>query len=312
MPMSIIIHGHKSTQGKTTSDYKKSKMKMKGNKTMKKTSKKAIYAEYGIEYKAGKINSPLFGWIRPLLVNGNEKIGKGCYHFSTLPTNRTYIIEIDGTTYDVQGTCPCTCINEKTGKTACYATKGNYNFKSVLRSLAKKTMLCYNDLSFVERAIMAQIKADEIKLCRIHAAGDFFSVKYAEMWAKIASENPNVTFWTYTKNKKAEHVFDELKNANIVKSFLPNGKMNFGHCNHIIEMYRILKASGKRVHICFCGIEKYAGIEPKHCTNCHSCAECDYVLFIEHSTDYEAEKDPLFPDLVKIILAQDDETEKAA
>ena len=41
---------------------------------MKKLSKKEIYAKYGIEYKNGKILAPEFGWIRPLLVNGNQKI----------------------------------------------------------------------------------------------------------------------------------------------------------------------------------------------------------------------------------------------
>ena len=274
---------------------------------MKKT-KAMIYAENGIQYRGrdGKILSPEFGYIRPLLVNGNAKIGKGAYHFSTLPTNRTYNIDIDGRDYSVKGTCPCTCM-DKDGKTACYATKGNYNFKSVVRSLAKKTVLCYDFLDFVERAITAQIEADKIQLCRIHAAGDFFSIEYAMMWRRIAERFPAVTFWTYTKNKACESAFDGMENANIVKSFLPNGKMNFGHCDHIIAMYHVLKNSGKRVHICFCGIEKFAGIEPRHCTDCHGCAENDYVLFIEHSTDYQADKDPLFPELVKLILSQDDD-----
>ena len=274
---------------------------------MKTISKKEIYARYGIMYKSGKIYTKRFGWINPLLVNGNEKIGIGCYHFSTLPTNRTFEIEINGKTETVQGTCKCTCVNEKTGKTACYATKGNYNYTSVKVALAKRTILCYENLLFVENAIKAQLEADNIKLCRIHAAGDFFSIEYAEMWRRIVESFPDVTFWTYTKNKECERVFNGLTNGNIVKSFLPNGKINFGHCDHVMNMYNLLKASGKKVHICFCGIEKYAGIPAKHCTDCHSCAECDYVLFIEHSTDYKAADDPLFPELVKMILAQDND-----
>ena len=276
---------------------------------MSRITKKDIYAKYDIEYKAGKIKAPIFGWINPLLVNGNEKIGKGAYHYSMLPTNRTFHIDIDGKEYDVKGTCLCTCLNND-GKTACYATKGNYNFKSVIRSLAKKTILTYEFMEFVERAIMAQIEADKIKLCRIHAAGDFFNMEYAGMWRRIVEAFPMVTFWTYTKNREAEKAFDGLENGNIVKSFLPNGTMNFGHCDHVINMYHVLKSSGKKVHICFCGIEKYAGIAPKHCTDCHGCAENDYVLFIEHSTEYQAEKDTLFPVLVKLILSE--ENEKAA
>ena len=271
-----------------------------------KLTKKEIYAKHGIVYdpKTQKIEAPIFGFIPPVLVNGNEKIGKGAYHYSMLPTNREYKLVINGKEYVVKGTCLCTCVNEK-GLVTCYATKGNYNFKSVLRSLAKKTILSYKYLDWIERAIMAQIEADKIKLCRIHAAGDFFSIEYAEMWKRIAIAFPGTTFWTYTKNKAAENVFDGIENANIVKSFLPNGTMNFGHCDHIINMYNVLKAAGKKVHICFCGIEKYAGIAPKHCTDCHGCAENDYVLFIEHSTDYQAEKDPLFPTVVALILSQD-------
>lgn len=271
-----------------------------------KHTKKEIYAKHGIIYdpKTQKIDAPIFGFIPPVLVNGNEKIGKGAYHYSMLPTNREYKLVIDGKECVVNGTCLCTCMNEN-GDITCYATKGNYNFKSVLRSLAKKTILTYEYMDFIERAIMAQIEADNIKLCRIHAAGDFFSLEYAEMWKRIASAFPGTTFWTYTKNKACENVFDGMENANIVKSFLPNGTMNFGRCDHIINMYNVLKAAGKKVHICFCGIEKYAGIEPKHCTNCKGCAENDYVLFIEHSTDYQAEKDPLFPAVVALILSQD-------
>lgn len=64
---------------------------------MKKESKaaraKRIYAEHGISYDmaSGKIYAPILDkWIAPLLVNGNEKIGKGVYHFSTLAGTKEY------------------------------------------------------------------------------------------------------------------------------------------------------------------------------------------------------------------------------
>lgn len=297
---------------------------------MRKT-KKMIYAEHGIEYdpKTGKILSPMFGgmWINPLLVNGNTKIGKGAYHFSTLAGNIEYNVNIAFTQktvtakksgklvkvtviddenpvmVKVMGTCPCVCRN-KAGKIACYAMGGNYQYATTKAYLAIRTLVVRECMDFAERAIKAQIKADKIRLCRIHASGDFFSVEYAEMWKRIVNEFQNVTFWTYTKNKACEHAFDGMNNANIVKSFLPNGKMNFGHCDHIMRMYKLLKESGKKVHICFCGIEEYAGIPVKHCTDCHSCAENEYVLFVEHSTEYKAENDPLFPELVRLILSQ--------
>lgn len=112
-------------------------MKVKATKRM---SKSAIYASYGITFKDGKIwNEYLKMWINPLLIDGNNKIGKGCFHFSTLPTNQIYDVTINGKSYSVKGTCACHC-------DGCYATKGNYRFNSVIVSLAIKTILIRNDL----------------------------------------------------------------------------------------------------------------------------------------------------------------------
>ena len=58
--------------------------------TMKKESKKSVYARYGIEYANGKIKSEKYGFVNEMLIDGNAKIGKGCYHFSTLPTNQLF------------------------------------------------------------------------------------------------------------------------------------------------------------------------------------------------------------------------------
>lgn len=297
-------------------------------------NRKKIYARFGIEYKAGKILSPINGgmWITPPLVNGNDKIGKGAWHFSTLPGKKSWHVNIalktawklcekkdskfygkpvsyttvdnDNPVYiDIDGTCACTCV-DKDGKISCYAFTGNYNYDTTKAYLAIRTILARQHMDFLKRAILAQIEAENIELCRIHAAGDFFNKAYADMWKEIATECQHTIFWTYTKVKQFEKLFDGLDNANIVKSCIPGFGFNYGHCDYIMRLYKYLKRKGEKVHICFCGIEKFAGIAPKHCTECKSCSECDYVLFIEHSTEYKAEKDPLFPELVKLILSQ--------
>lgn len=254
-------------------------------------SKKEIYSKYGIDFKDGKILSPI-GWINPLLVNGNAKLGKGVWTFSTLPTNRVYIVEINGEKVEIKGTCPCHC-------DGCYATKGFYNMPSVLKSNAIKTLLVRRFLDFVERAIKAQIEADCILLLRIHASGDFFSIEYIEMWHRIVKEMSNCVYWTYTKNPLAESAFDDLNNINVVKSIVKGHGFNFGHCDYIIKVYHALKAEGKPVYICRCGVDPN-----QHCVNCKGCSENLYVLFIEHSTDYIAENDPAYPELVKLIESQ--------
>ena len=300
---------------------------------------KAVYKKHGIEYdtKTKKIFSPINGgmWICPPLVNGNHKIGKGAYHFSTLPGNIEYHVNIAFTKkekicenkkskkfgklvkytaiddvnpvfVDVKGTCVCTCTDEN-GDISCYAFKGNYQYDTTIAYLAIRTILARDYINFLERAILAQIEVEKIELCRIHAAGDFCSDEYAAMWKRIVAACKNTTiFWTYTKVKKYESLFDGDDNANIVKSVINGFGFNFGHCDYIMRVYKYLKSKGYKVHICFCGIEEYAGIEPRHCTECKSCSECDFVLFIEHSTKYKAHEDPLFPELVKLILAQEE------
>lgn len=265
-----------------------------------KQSKKDIYAAFGIEYKAGYINSPVFGWVRPLLINGNKKLGRGVWTWSTLPTSKEIAyFDADGTRRTEKGTCPCTC-------SGCYACSGCYTFNSTKASLARKTVLARLYLDFMRRAISAQIVADRVKICRIHAAGDFFSADYIAAWREIVNAAPDCVFWSYTKNPIAERAFDDCANCNIVKSIIPGVGFNFGTAGYIIRVYKALRAAGKSVYICRCGIDKN-----QHCTNCHHCAESDFVLFLEHGTTYDPEKDPDFPAFVALVESQT-ETETAA
>lgn len=263
---------------------------------MKREAKKAIYARYEIEYKNGKILAPMFGWINPLLINGNAKLGKGVWTWSILPTNDTLHINMgskESPEYiDIKGTCPCHC-------PGCYATSGCYQFTSTKQSLARKTLLIRLYLDFVKRALIAQIIADKIQICRIHAAGDFESVEYVEMWKAVCNVCKWVRFWTYTKADFAVNAFDEISNCNVVKSIVPGCGLNYGHIDYIMTTYAKLLSVGKTVYICRCGIDK-----SQHCTNCKACSICEHVLFIEHGTSYKAELDPLFESVRALIESQ--------
>lgn len=275
---------------------------------VKKESKKErairIYAEYGIEFDGKNILAPEFGFISPLLIDGNLKIGNGVYHFSTLPTNRIYTVVINGKEYSEKGTCPITCQGkDKNGNTVdtCYGTKGRYAIEggTVQQSLLKKTYLIRNHLDFVYRAISAQLKVDNITVLRVHATGDFDSAAYIDMWKRIAIENSNVTMWTYTKVKDAESAFDDISNFNVVKSAIAGKGFNYGHCDYIISLYEYLKSLDLPVFICRCGVDK-----EQHCNECNKCATNKFVLFLEHSTDYNPKKDPLYPAFVALVNSQ--------
>lgn len=243
-------------------------------------SKKTIYAKYGIEYNAGKIfyNGE---WISELLKAGNSKTGKRVWTWSTLPGKK--------------GTCACDC-------EGCYAQTGFYKMPGVIKSLELNTAIVNDDITFFYNAVSAQLETIGSGEVRIHAAGDFNTrnpEEYAETWKRIVKENPNFLFWTYTKIKKFENLFDDTKNGNIVKSIVDGIGYNFGHCDYIIRVFNMLKKAGKNVYICRCGIDKN-----QHCENCRHCATSEFVLFIEHSTSYNAEKDPRFDELKAIIDAQ--------
>jgi hypothetical protein len=264
---------------------------------MAKVTKQAIYARYGIEFKrsgSGEyILAPFYGWIPPVLINGNDKLGKTVWTFSILPTNKAFAVLVNGEQLEVTGSCPCHC-------DGCYATKGNYRYSSTIDSLAKKTFLARVYLEWLERAIMAQIEADKIHILRIHAAGDFFSLEYIDMWKRVCVAFPGVVFWTYTKFPPAEKAFDDISNCNMVPSVIKGHGFNFGHIDYIMEVYQALKAANEQVYICRCGIDKN-----QHCSDCKGCSANKYVLFVEHSTDYKAEKDPLYPAIVQLIENQE-------
>lgn len=96
-----------------------------------------------------------------------------------------------------------------------------------------------------------------------------------------------------------ETLFDSLKNANIVKSVIPGIGLNFGTCEYIINAYYTLRELEESVYICRCGIDKN-----QHCERCGVCTTYKYVLFVEHSTSYKAELDPLYGKLCEIVNNQ--------
>ena len=262
-------------------------------------TKKDIYASFEIEYKNGKIYAPVFGWINPFLVNGNKKLGRGVWTWSVLATNKWFSINVGAKEkpdyIDIKGTCSCNC-------PGCYADNGCYRFSSVRKSLAIKTVLIRMYPDFVKRAILAQIKADKIEYCRIHAAGDFEITSFyntVETWLTIVTETPNTKYWTYTKFAPALNAFDGVNNCNVVNSIIPGCGLNYGHCDYIKATFETLLNRGESVYVCRCGIDKN-----QHCTNCRGCSVNKYVLFIEHGTSYDPEQDKAFPALKALIESQ--------
>ena len=257
--------------------------------------KAEIYKAYGIEYKSGKIKTPYGEFIPELIpVGTNTKVGNAgtwsIYHGNEIINSEAAhnkvkaVMEKTGIE-SVKGPCPCHCKN-------CYCDFGFYNFPANKAIAVRKLILAKYFTEWMTNAIIAQIKADNIKQLRIHAQGDFFSREYCKAWEKIANETKDIcVFWTYTKNPDALEILSGISNLSIVPSITPFG-FNFGTCSELLDMHDKLTKAGYRTHICACGTE-----HEKHCSDCKTGCKaigkkCDFVLFIKHSCNtYEAGKD---------------------
>lgn len=257
-----------------------------------KRTKTIIYAERGIKHKSGKIYCDgLDMWINPLMPIGtNSKVGNaatfsmkhgnGVLNIFEMSEKIQKAMEAAGIT-EIRESCPMHC-------KGCYCDYGFFNMPSVRDGNIIKLIIARLFPDWLERALDAQIEADHITQVRIHASGDFCTMDYINVWRNVALKNPDVTFWTYTKDVRALNAFRDIPNLHITPSCTPYG-FNFGTCRQIIDMREKLIRDGYRVHVCACGTNM-----EKHCSDCnHGCKaigdECDFVLFIMHSTpDYKA------------------------
>jgi hypothetical protein len=259
------------------------------------------FKKWGIEYKNNKINSPL-GWICKPLKKGNGKLGETVWSWSILPGTGFYDVEINGREYHIKGTCICDCKD-------CYAKTGHYVRGTVRRSLAINTILANDYLPFLRKVLCAMLEAieeasegDEAGELRVHVAGDFMTTNefaYMAMWQNIMHLYPGIRAWTYTKIEEAQSVFDDCENANVVRSVIPGCGVNYGPCGYVMKTYKKLKASGASVAVCPCGVD-----DTRHCAGCTGCSNHTYTLFLLHSTnDYDAKKDPDFPEFCDFVKA---------
>ena len=277
---------------------------------MKRISKAEIYKQYGITYKSGKVLTPLNTWVKPLLpVGTNSKVGNAAtfsiYHGNEMHDISEFKnVKIANVLREFNVTSFCgSCAQHCKG---CYCDSGFYNMPDVKAGNIRKLLLVTYFPKWTEAVINAQIKADGILQVRIHASGDFFTEAYTNIWKRIALNNPHVIFWTYTKNSYALEIFKNVPNLTIVPSMTVKG-INFGTCKELLKLYNELVNDGYKVHICACGTDKEI-----HCSDCkHGCkavgTECDYVLFIKHSTgDYKAGENDIndFKAIYNIILKQ--------
>ncbi len=126
------------------------------------------------------------------LLTQNSDLKKGNIYGWTLPAH--WVTLTNGKKFN---TCPSAGICGA----FCYAKNGTYQFKNVKKAHIEKLELVLN-----HRDTWIKMMNDELSkkkyqngYIRIHDGGDFFSEQYAIDWLDIANKNPNVNFYSYTK-----------------------------------------------------------------------------------------------------------------
>ena len=168
-----------------------------------------------------------------------------------------------------------TCLNCKDCINSCYACR-EQRYNNVYNKRLAYTHLAATNLDFLALLLDAQIRYEKnhgMDFVRIHESGDFFSQDYIDMWTDIAEIHKDVRFYYFTK---VDNIFDfsnlKLKNVNRVNSILPDGSINYGAKEYIIE-------KAKKFNIPICPFKKELN---NGCGKCTLCAFNSHVLIEEH------------------------------
>lgn len=140
---------------------------------------------------------------------GNDKIGKMIWSFSTLPGNEEHLLYIkDGILLtDVPGTCTHHC--ETCFDSGCYAVNSaKLHHNAVVKAWAENTLLLRSGKVFdmLDDFIAGKNSDPEnpkITIFRINVSGEITDCAELVRWNELAAKHPEVRFGIYTKNYEA-------------------------------------------------------------------------------------------------------------
>ena len=181
----------------------------------------------------------------------------------------------------------CTCSAEARRhcmKEGCYAVKNlfrcGYNIETncVLKAWTENTVMAANHPYKLETLLEKWIEKNKPAFIRIHASGDFMTVKYARVWYRIAKRHPEINFLAFTKQGEiVRHVhFYKIKNFSLVLS----GWTGIAIPDDLRKYYRCAW--------CNDGIETRIPSNAIHCPgNCETCGLCWKLREIGRDTYFD-------------------------
>lgn len=104
-------------------------------------------------------------------------------------------------------------------KVRCYAKRGHYHHNNVKRAHHRNWEFSKTP-EFVEW-MLAALLAQDVRIMRVHVAGDFYDVPYVQKWLQIVKQRRQTRFFAYTRSWREDDQFPEL----VRLSQLPNFSM---------------------------------------------------------------------------------------
>lgn len=124
--------------------------------------------------------------IRPLLVQGNQKLSAGIFHFD-LPA---------------VSTCPG---RSSLCERRCYARHGRFRYPVVQERL-RWNLAQTKRADFVDR-LVREVYRKGVLVCRFHVSGDIYSPGYARKLLEVIGRSPHCSFWFYTRSWRVPAIF---------------------------------------------------------------------------------------------------------
>lgn len=192
-----------------------------------------------------------------LLTQNSELKGLGVYAW-TLPAH--WVTLTNGSKFN-------TCPNAGICGAFCYAKSGRWNFSNVKKAHIEKLEFVLNDPDKWEEAMNQELskKKYQGKMIRIHDGGDFFSDEYLRRWIRIAEKNPDLIFYSYTKEVlmiKAHRIPD-----NMIIIFSMGGKQDHFIIKHIDRHAEVFPSLIQMIDAGYVDIhedDRLAALSPNH------------------------------------------------
>lgn len=99
----------------------------------------------------------------------------------------------------------------------CYAKHSHYLHANVQAAYLKN--LAFSQTEEFVAWMLAKLRAEAVRVLRVHSSGDFPSIAYIRKWHQIVVAAPKVQFFGYSRSWKREELFPELARLSQLPNF---------------------------------------------------------------------------------------------